>query len=168
MYCYFIIKLSSIFSWKIHQYSKACLIWHLSNPFPCVIQHIDFNALLTIFYLFYNVLSNTLSIPTQNLSPSACQIRQFPLYIHFDTGQSDLALSSRIRQTVDGLIISNTRLSDAGLYRCLSMNGAGTAQSSGELTIQGRNNPHLLLDRILKLWRKMNRMNNPTYFSTGI
>ncbi|XP_078326030.1 contactin-5-like isoform X2 [Crassostrea virginica] len=51
-------------------------------------------------------------------------------------GQSVLALSSRIRQTVDGLIISNTRLTDAGLYRCLSMNGAGTAQSSGELTIQ--------------------------------
>nr|XP_022322764.1 hemicentin-1-like [Crassostrea virginica] len=51
-------------------------------------------------------------------------------------GQSVLALSSRIHQTVDGLIISNTRLSDGGLYRCLSMNGAGTAQSSGELTIQ--------------------------------
>jgi hypothetical protein len=45
--------------------------------------------------------------------------------------------TTRIRQAVDGLFINNVNMADAGRYSCRSVNEAGTAQSSGILTVQG-------------------------------
>eukprot|EP00105_Crassostrea_gigas_P005181 XP_011418682.1 PREDICTED: protein sidekick-1 isoform X2 [Crassostrea gigas] len=84
-----------------------------------------------------------ITIPLVNLTVTVGNQAFLPCEVYGDpapnvTWDKDgelVPLSPRIRQTVDGLIINNVTLSDAGVYSCLSVNEAGTAQSSGTLTV---------------------------------
>ena len=65
-------------------YSKICFIHHLCNPFPCVIWILIFMLFWQFFDVFYTVLSDTLSIPTQNISPVHSDYTDFTVYKYFE------------------------------------------------------------------------------------
>ena len=82
---YFICFLISMLFTNMCLYNYTFTVKHVLSD-PCVIcfpvlSDVDFPALLTIFYVFYTWLSDTLSIPTQNISPCACLIKLVSLYM---------------------------------------------------------------------------------------
>ena len=66
----------------MYKYSQACSTYVPSTPIPaCNPFYCDFHCLFTLSMVFCNLQSDTLSTSTRKLTPSACRIRHFFLYI---------------------------------------------------------------------------------------